>query len=91
MDPRRRHERGQALEQLQRRQQQPGCTAPGFGAVVDQMLGIELAYLFDSLDEVRDITEEWLERYNEIRPHDALGSLPPARHREQLLAAETPG
>ena len=48
------------------------------------------AYLFDSLDEVREITADWLERYNEIRPHDALGSLPPARYREQLLAAETP-
>ena len=48
------------------------------------------AYLFDSLDEVREITAEWIERYNEIRPHDALGSLPPARYREQLLAAETP-
>lgn len=48
------------------------------------------AYLFDSLDEVREITAAWLERYNEIRPHDGLGSLPPARYREQLLAAETP-
>jgi putative transposase len=48
------------------------------------------AYLFDSLQDVREITEEWLERYNEIRPHDALGSLPPARYRERLLAAETP-
>ena len=48
------------------------------------------AYLFDSLDDVRDITAEWLERYNEIRPHDALGSRPPARYREQLLAAEIP-
>ncbi len=48
------------------------------------------AYLFDSLDEVREITATWLDRYNEIRPHDALGSLPPARYREHLLAAETP-
>lgn len=48
------------------------------------------AYLFDSLDEVREITEEWLKQYNEIRPHDALGSLPPARYRERLLATETP-
>ena len=48
------------------------------------------AYLFDSLDEGREITAEWLERYNEIRPHDALGNLPPARYREQLIAAGTP-
>jgi transposase InsO family protein len=47
-------------------------------------------YLFDSLDEVREITAEWIKRYNQIRPHDALGSLPPARYRERLLAAETP-
>jgi len=46
------------------------------------------AYLFDSLDDVREITTDWLERYNEIRPHDALGSLPPARYRERLLAAK---
>ncbi len=48
------------------------------------------ASLFDSLDEVREITAEWLDQYNEIRPHDALGSLPPARYRERLLAAEIP-
>jgi putative transposase len=48
------------------------------------------AYLFGSLEEVREITTNWLGRYNEIRPHDALGSLPPAHYRERLLAAETP-
>ena len=48
------------------------------------------AYLFDSLDEVRLVTAEWLERYNEIRPHDALDHLPPARYREHLLADVVP-
>jgi putative transposase len=48
------------------------------------------AYLFDSINEVREITDKWMQRYNEIRPHDALGSLPPARYRESLLAAEIP-
>lgn len=35
-------------------------------------------WLFTSLDEVREITHQWLQSYNEERPHDALGSLPPA-------------
>lgn len=48
------------------------------------------AYLFHTLAEVREITDDWIERYNEIRPHDSLGSLPPARYRERLLAVETP-
>jgi putative transposase len=46
------------------------------------------AYLFDSVSQVREITDDWLRRYNEIRPHDALGSLPPARYRERLLATQ---
>ena len=44
------------------------------------------AYIFESIGDVREITDDWLRRYNEIRPHDALGSLPPARYREKLLA-----
>ncbi len=48
------------------------------------------AFVFGSLDEVREITVDWLEQYNEIRPHDALGSLPPARYRERMLEAEIP-
>ena len=48
------------------------------------------AYLFDSLAEPREITADWIGRYDEIRPHDALGRLPPARYRERLLEAETP-
>jgi putative transposase len=46
------------------------------------------AYIFDSITEIQEITDEWLHRYNEIRPHDSLGSLPPARYRERLIAAD---
>jgi len=46
-------------------------------------------YLFDSLTDVQQITDDWLQRYNQIRPHDALGSLPPTRYRERLLAMQS--
>jgi hypothetical protein len=38
------------------------------------------AFLFNSLQEVREITEQWIEEYNAIRPHDALEGLPPYQH-----------
>ena len=44
------------------------------------------AYIFESIEGIREITDDWLRRYNEIRPHDSLGSLPPARYRDKLLA-----
>jgi putative transposase len=35
------------------------------------------AYLFESISQVREITENWLREYNEERPHESLGSVPP--------------
>lgn len=36
------------------------------------------AYLFDDLEEVRQIKERWLENYNAISPHEALQVFHPA-------------
>ena len=48
------------------------------------------AYVFESLDQVREISAEWLQSYNEERPHDALAGLPPATYRAQLEARSSP-
>jgi len=40
-------------------------------------------YLFGNLEQVREITDDWLTTYNEQRCHDALGGLPPTIFREQ--------
>lgn len=40
-------------------------------------------YVFESLHEVRQLTEDWLYRYNHERPHEALGKIPPVAFRMQ--------
>lgn len=35
------------------------------------------AYVFESIEDVQLITDEWLEDYNTERPHDSLGRVPP--------------
>jgi len=34
-------------------------------------------YLFRNFAEVREIVSQWRKQYNDNRPHDALGGLPP--------------
>ncbi len=48
------------------------------------------AYLFDSVAEAQAITKDWLEEYNAIRPHEALGGISPLsnkRNRTPVLVA----
>ena len=42
------------------------------------------AHLFSTLEQVREVTEEWIKTYNEYRPHDALGRVPPAVYMRNL-------
>ena len=43
--------------------------------------GVLDTYLFDSIDEVREVTQQWVDDYNTKRPHDALDGLPPKAYR----------
>jgi len=45
-------------------------------------------FLFDSLAEVRMMTEEWRHDYNLERPHKALGYLSPVKYAEQKIKTE---
>lgn len=42
------------------------------------------AYVFFELNEVRRLTEEWIEEYNINRPHEALNNLTPAEWKKHL-------
>lgn len=41
------------------------------------------AYLFDTIDEVREATAIWINDYNSLRPHDGLGGLSPKMYKEK--------
>jgi putative transposase len=38
------------------------------------------AYLFNDLSQVRILSEEWMEEYNNLRPHESLNGLPPIKY-----------
>lgn len=38
------------------------------------------SYLFDNLEQAKEITEEWIRDYNQERPHQALGNLTPTEY-----------
>lgn len=45
-------------------------------------------YVFRTLTEVREITEKWINEYNEERPHDSLDDLTPY---EYMVTSKPPG
>ncbi|MNR49049.1 Integrase core domain protein [compost metagenome] len=45
------------------------------------------AHLFANLERVQAITDRWLVDYNEYRPHESLGGLPPLQFMPRLTLA----
>lgn len=52
--------------------------------------GVLDSYIFNTIEEVREQTEIWVNDYNYFRPHDSLGGLPPVKYREMTKQIKTP-
>jgi len=46
------------------------------------------ANLFNTIDEVQEAADQWVLDYNEYRPHESLGNIPPAVFKPRVLNAE---
>ena len=42
------------------------------------------AYLFYDLEQVRDLTQEWMIEFNQHRPHEALNNLTPEEWKQMV-------
>jgi len=48
------------------------------------------AYVFESLEQVREISAAWMREYNEERPHDTLDGIPPSVFRAHQTVGSSP-
>jgi putative transposase len=46
------------------------------------------AWLFNAVSEVQDAADDWLSDYNEYRPHESLGDVPPAVFKPRVFNAK---
>jgi putative transposase len=46
------------------------------------------AWLFNAISEVQDAADDWTTDYNEFRPHESLGNVPPAVFKPRVFNAE---
>ena len=46
------------------------------------------AWLFNAVSEVQGAADDWLTDYNEFRPHESLGNVPPAVFKPRVFNQE---
>ena len=39
--------------------------------------GVLDAFIFETIDQVREQSQKWMNDYNNFRPHESLGNIPP--------------
>jgi len=46
------------------------------------------AWLFNAISEVQAAADDWVVDYNEYRPHESLGDVPPVQFKPRVFNAE---
>lgn len=52
--------------------------------------GVLDAHVFENIEQLWEITQEWIYDYNHFRPHDSLRRLPPKVYAEKFLQGDIP-